>query len=540
MAKESNATAVTEHTRLSILWATLVLLCSIQLCTSMDGAVLSNATSALVSDFGASIAKIQITNTVYPLTAGAFMIISGLLGLIVGWNILLNIGLVILTVGEITAYLSSNIDVLTYVARFLTGLGASAAIPAVLALITSLYGARLRIIAFSAIAATNGLATAFGPIVGGLIIVHFGWRAAFLLLAVLFGASLLCSMFIPRAQKQQNAYQFDNCGSILVVIALTLFCFGLLQINQWGLIYAYHPTIQIMGFSPCLPLITCGIVLFLLFLYGEKKREKNGLSVILPSVLLNTPQTMAGLYLTGLTFFLLGGLSFLLVAFMQMVIGYNPVHTGIALVPLASGMLIFSLGTSCMLKTQYPRLTCRIGVAVTSLSYLIICVGIQETSISWLFLLGLFFSGAGLGFIASQSSVAITLAVPEGYAEQSAGVQGSVRNIGQALGVACVGLLFISILSHTIREKSTVSTELTVEVKQKTALMRSVPLLSDKEVSSILEKMHITGEDAADLVDINSSSRLIAMRASLLFLTIVTLLFWRRTRDLPQQISNAG
>lgn len=516
------------------LWLTLALLCVVQLCTSMDNAVLGNATSTLVKDFNSSIAMIQITNTIYPLTAGAFMIISGLLGMVIGWNILLSAGLFILTIGEIIACLSPNILVFTYIARFCIGVGASASIPAVLAIITSMYKNKHQAIAFSAIAATNGFATAFGPIVGGFVIVYWSWRIAFLLLAVFFCIAFICSLLIPKLPKHIKIPGFDLPGSILITISLALFCFGILQINHWGLLKPHH--INIMGFSPCLPLIIIGILLFLLLLSIEKRRETMKLTTVLPSILLNTPQVNAGIYMTGLIFFVLGGLAFLLVTFVQIVMGYNAIHTGILLLPLASGILIFSLGVSCLLKVQYPQLVCRLGICTAAISCYIIGVGIQQTSISAHLLFGLFTIGVGLGLIASQANIAITFAIPKEYAEQSAGIQGAIRNIGQAIGVTSVGLVLIITLSSTIKTKLSMDHELTLDTQNKISVADNITFLSDERTMEVLEKMKIPEEQRINLIKINAISRLIAIRVSLSFLAFILLIAMTKTCKLPRKL----
>lgn len=519
------------------LWSTLILLCCVQLGTTADNAVLSNATRALVSSFHVSISTIQVANAIYPLTAGALMIAFGLLGLIVGWKRLLVSGLAVLTISEVVAFASPNITVFSYGARLLTGVGASMAIAAVLGLIASIYTGKHQAIAFSAIAGANGIATALGPIVGGGVIVYMGWRIAFLLLAIFFGCLFVCSLFITKPQKSSTTKRcFDFFGTVLIAISLVLFCGGLLQVNEWGAFIAKDPKMEILGLSPCIPLICGGLLFFWLFNGWEKRREKRGHAVLLPGIFLKTPAVRSGLYMTSLIFIIFGSFTFLIVTFLQMVVDYNAIQTGIVLIAFAVGMLLFSLGTSFVLKTPRPRLICRLGIIIAAISCLCIAIGMQRTATNWLFLVGLFVAGAGSGLIASQASIVITFSVPKEYAEQSSGIQGTMRNVGQAIGIACIGLVLIMSLSYSIKSQSAVTLYLSKDVKDEVALVKNISFISNKRVDAILTQALIPETQKKELIKINEISRLIAARTSLLFLTLLMLLFLLGTNGLPKKI----
>ena len=94
-----------------------------QIGTSADNSVLSVATNSLISVLNASMNDIQLANMVYSLCAGAFMIVGGMLGIIIGWNKNFRIGASLVLVGEVILAISQNIETFTWGGRLVVGLG---------------------------------------------------------------------------------------------------------------------------------------------------------------------------------------------------------------------------------------------------------------------------------------------------------------------------------------------------------------------------------------------------------------------------------
>lgn len=516
-------------------FAPLLLLCLVQMGASADSSVLINATSSLLTNFQATVAQIQIANAMYPLIASALMIISGFVGLMIGWKPLLQLGLLVFTAGEALAAFSPNMQVFIYGARALTGLGASIAIPGVLGLIPSLYQGRQQVIAFSAIAAANGIASAAGPIISGAIIVAYGWRQAFLVLAVLFALCLLGSVVVKTTKKvTAQIPKFDILGAFLIILALFAMISGLLTISEWGFIFPIHTNIAFFGLSPSLFLIMFGMLVFWLFLHWQEHIEEAGKPTLLPSMFLKNAQVRAGLYLTALIFFAIGSISFLIITFLQVVIGLNALQTGLIFAVYAVGMVVFALEAPVMLKKYSPRALCRSGIFLLIISCFMMIIGLQSSSTNFLLLIGLFLSGSGCGLVASQSSVVITVAIPEHHAEQSGGIQGTMRNLGQAVGVALSGIILITSLTTAVKTNIKVSNNFTQADKQQVQLIRNVPFLSTDQVETILEKRPMSETTRQHLIEINEKSRLLAARSATLFLAFIFFLFLFPTKDLPK------
>jgi MFS family permease len=470
----------------------------------------------------------------YPLIASALMIISGFIGLMIGWKPLLQIGLLVLTAGEALAAWSPNMQVFTYGARVLTGVGASMAVPGMLGLIPGLYRGRSQVIAFSAIAAANGIASALGPIASGAIIVTFGWRLAFLVLALLFALSLCGSIVIKTVPKPLKIPKFDLIGAALIIIAMLTMISGLLTVSEWGFIFPMKPPFTLFGLSPSLFFMMFGVMMFWLFLRWQEHIEFSGKPTLLPSLFLRNLQVRAGLYLTALIFLAIGSISFLIITFLQVVVGLNAMQTGLIFAVYAVGMVIFALQAPVLFKRFSPRTLCRAGIFMLVLSCFMMIVGLQSSSTNPFLLVGLFISGAGCGLVASQSSTVITMAIPEHDAEQSGGIQGTMRNLGQAVGVALSGIILIMSLTSAVKTHTRVSDTLSVEAKQQVQLITNVPFLSDEQVNAILDKQTISPQERAALITVNEKSRLLAARSATLFLAFIFFLFLFPTKHLPK------
>ncbi len=515
-------------------WAPLILLCIIQMGATADSSVLITATSALLESMKTTVSYIQIANAIYPLVASSLMIICGFIGLIIGWRRVLRIGLLILACGEILAAFSPNMFIFTYVARVLTGIGASVAIPGMLGLIPGTYHGREQAIAFGAIAASNGLASAIGPVVGGAIIVGFGWQWAFVSLGLLFLLSLFASVIIKPLPVTEKRPHFDIVGAVLIIAAMFLVISGLLTINEWGFIKPVAPPFMVFDLSPSPFFIVLGLFIFWLFLHWQEHIENQGKMAFLPAIFLNNRQVRSGLFLMLLIFLSIGGFFFLIITYLQVVIGLDAVRSGFVLSVFALGMVLFAIGTPLLLKNASPRLICRLGIITLVLSCIIIAYGLESMAINPLLLLGLFFAGSGCGLVASQSSIVITSAIPEHYAQQSGGVQGTMRSLGQAVGVALSGVILITFLTAAVKTTAKVSPYISAAARHQVQLVSNVPFISNQQVETILKKAKLPDKQRQALIDLNEHSRLFAARITTLSIGLMAFLFLFTTKHLPR------
>jgi MFS family permease len=506
-------------------WYTLTIICLAQILCVSDNAIMFNSLSSLVISFHSHVAAMQLANTIYPLIAGALMLSGGLLGLKIGWKKLLCIGLLILVVGETAATLSPNVLFFTWGARVLAGLGASLTIPAVIGLIPATYQGKDLVIGFGAIGAAVGVASILGPIGGGWLIDSFGWRVAFLVLAISICIVFLAALRIEKKTQQKINVKFDFLGTILFVPSMILITIGLTKIGIWS-------------FEKIIPCVTIGIIILALFVVYEFKLEKKREIVLFPSIFLKSKQARDGLVMTAMIFFISGGMSFALTTYLQVVLGYNALITGLVLAVNALGIILFSIGTPLVVENINPRIACQISVLLVFASGLLIAFGIDPSALCVLFFVGIFMAGTAVGLLSSQAGVIVTSSISGDYAAQSGGIQGSMRNIGQAIGITFIGIVMVHALTLSVKGNAVKDPAIQIQTKHSIQLMKSVSFVTNKQLEKYLSKAHLSEKAKNNIIYVNSKSRLKALRVTFISFAVISLLFMFFTFKLPVSFDN--
>lgn len=522
-----------------IKWLALAVLVLAQIGASADNSVLSVSTASLIESLNANLNDIQLANIVYSLTAGSLMIVGGMMGLIIGWNLNFRIGAILFAVGELVVALSTNIELFTWVGRVGAGLGASLMIPSVLGLIAGLYKGKDRAFAFGAIGAATGFAVVLGPTVAGFLIEMFNWRVAFGFMGFYFVIVAVGSFFITKVPKPTKKFRFDFAGAGLGIVGLVMFIIGISKIPSWGLFTPITPpviggnTFTLFGISPALPIAILGLIVLVVLFFVEREVEKKHGDVMIPSSFLKTPQVRNGLYLTAMLFLCFGAAFFLIVTYMQLVAGFSAILTGVAMAAMAVPMIAFSTGVPKFLPNVSPKLISRIGVFLASVSTIPMAMSLQTGGVNISLYIGLFFFGSGQGLVASQSANVIATAVNDRDAQQSGGIQTTTRNIGQAIGVAVLGTVMIFSLTGSLQNKVSDSDAVAAESQQFIEQQTSIPFTSDANFKEMISTEIKDEEQIETVLKLYTQTRKESVALSMYILGAVIMLFMFGTRSLP-------
>lgn len=478
-----------------------------QIGTSGDNSVLTVATASLLASLNATMSDIQLANIIYSLCAGCLMIVGGMVGLIVGWKKTFRIGAAMCAVGELVVAFSGNIFMFTWGGRLLVGIGASFLIPSVLGLIPGLYQGNDRAFAFGAIGAATGIASCLGPIAAGFLIDTFDWRIAFSCMAVYFTIVFVGSLLVGDVPLPEQKVRFDLKGTVVAVAGLFLLIIGISKIPVWGLIDPIAPPViggsplVLFGMSPALFIALLGLITLVLLVRIERNVEKTYGSCLIPSSFLTTPQVRSGLYLTAMLFLCFGGSFFLVITYLQLVAGFSAIMTGIAMSAMAIPMAL----------------------------------SLNPYGVNWLMYVGLFFFGAGQGFVASQSSNIIAGAVNARDAQQSSGIQTATRNVGQAIGVAILGVVMLFSITGTFKDAALSSADLSSTSKAVISEQASIGFMPDAAFAKYIADKAANADDAAVLTAINRGTRQNSTQLGLYVLGFICALFWLSTGPLPNE-----
>ncbi|WP_438468510.1 MFS transporter [Vibrio vulnificus] len=495
-------------------WFPLLVLLAAQFSTMADNAGLAISTDALIALHGATMPQIQMSNAMYPLIAGAGMIAGGLIGLIIGWKRQMIIGAGMLAVASFGAAFAPNMEILNYGARVGAGLGACLLIPAVLANVAGIYKGKDQAIAFSAIAALVGLASAVTPLLFGFILDIASFQVAFTCLGIYCLLVMLGSMKLPVLDSSPFQGKLDTMGIALAGIGLLCFVTGLLKISEWGLI-APLTDFTVLGISPAIPTVLLGAAILKTLMVWERRFEAKGGTPLLPSSYVKNPQVIVGLVLCATIFLLFGATGFINVSYMQLVAGMSAFSSGLALCAFALGMMIGSLGAPAKLAHLTCQRICQLGFIVAAIGTGLMFLGFTTEGITFWQYISLTIFGTGAGLLASQASIVVTSALSEREAQQSGGIQATSRNVGQAFGVAILGSVMLFSLTGAIKANVSAHDALSAETKQIIIEQPSLPFVSNAMAIDLMENLIVDKEEQQIVLEVMAESRLQSVQYAL-------------------------
>lgn len=311
-------------------------------------------------------------------------------------------------------------------ARVVQGAGGAAMMATTLALISATYHGRQRGIAFGVWGGVNGAAAAIAPVLGGLLTEQLHWRAIFL---VNLPISLAAAWLTARAVKESRLPgegRPDWAGMVTFTVAAGALTYGLIEAGQHG--WAAAPTLVPLG-SAAVALVA--------FLVVERRSARpmldlrlfadRSFSGIMAGAGLLMPAAFACLAFTSL--------------WLQGDLKLGPVLAGVALSPMAATSLVVSVAASRLFPGLSPRAAVGGGLLLIAAGAFL--QGLLGPDSAWTTLApGLVVTGVGVGLaIPSLSSAAMAFAPPP-RAGMAAGAVNTVRQLGYALGIAALGLLY--------------------------------------------------------------------------------------------------
>ena len=485
----------------------IVILILAQMGATGDNGALSLAATALTTDLGATTSDIQLANMIYPLVGGSFMIAGGLAGTLIGWRKTFRIGASLAAVGEVALALSPNMTVFIWVGRVLVGLGASFLIPSLLGIIPFIYHGSNRTVAFGCIGAASGLSAVL-PLILGVVMQTAGMRVTFFVLAAYFVGVAALSLGLPKIEQPHEKSHFDAIGVALAASGFFFVLIGLSSISTWGLIEPLRTApFTLFGISPALPLVALGIVVLVLLVVVEGKEEKRYSLVVLPRSFITTPQVLAGLVANALMFFFMGAQSILMAPYLQLVAEWTPIEVGT--ISIATGVPTFALalGIPKLFPKANPRHVIQLGyvamaVALGIMAFSVTLDGASRVGVY----LGAFMAGVGAGTVSSHASNVVALAVSDRDASQSGGIQSTMRNVGQALGVALLGAVLIFGISSTLRNEMAADSSISSDVAQQVSEL-TINLNSNTAFEDEIANIKMSDAERTTLVDLEAQAR---------------------------------
>jgi EmrB/QacA subfamily drug resistance transporter len=427
-------------------WFALALLCVTQFVVVLDIAVVNVALPSIQTDLGFSQENLQWVISAYSLVFGGFLLLGGRLADILGRRGVFMAGLVIFSVGSLLCGLSWS-DESLIAARALQGLGAATITPSALSILTTTFTeGRERNIALGAWGAVGGVGAAAGVLMGGILTDLLSWEWIFFVNVPVGIVALALAPVLLRESRDAHGQSHDVPGAVLVTSGLVLLVLGVTQGRQWEWLSAR--TIGVFAAS--------AVLLALFALWEQRQREP-----LVPFSIFRL-QTLTA---ANVAMFIMGTALFsmflMLTLYMQQVLGYSPIQTGLAYLAVAGTAVIWANVAAAAVNKVGVKPALILGMSLLTVGL----VYFTQVSVGGSYWADLFPGFLVLGLAIPFAFVPITIAALAGTKPQEAGLASGLVNttqqIGGAVGIAILSTIAVSTTDDAVADGTAVPTALT-------------------------------------------------------------------------------
>jgi EmrB/QacA subfamily drug resistance transporter len=415
---------------------TLALLCSIAFLDFVDASITNVALPSIRHSLHFSVEGLQWIPSAYLLTYGGFMLLGGRLADLFGRRRVLAGGIVVIGISSLVGGFAQSAGVLVG-ARLAQGLGAALTLPAALSILTTKFAeGKDRNTALGAWGGTGGLASAAGVLLGGLLVEGPGWRW------VMFVNPIACALvlvplfrLVDGERGRRRLANFDALGAVLVTGGMLLLVYALVKapVVGWG-------TARTIGE------LAGALALLAAFVLNELRQRSplaplsifriNGLGFS------NVTQLVAFAGFLALFFFL--------TLYMQNVLGYSAIQTGLAYLPLCFAVAVSAGISSQLLSRVGTRPVIVVGAVVAAGGlYWLSRIPVDGSYVADL-LPGLLVLALGAGGVFVGVTTAANAGVPADKAGLAAALLNASQQLGGALGLAIFSAVSTSRTNHLL------------------------------------------------------------------------------------------
>ncbi|CAL9305065.1 MFS transporter [Streptomyces sp. SudanB182_2057] len=404
-------------------WLILGVICLAQLTVLLDNTVLNVAIPSLTRELHATTSDIQWMINAYSLVQSGLLLTAGSAADRYGRKKMLITGLVLFGAGSLVAGLAGSTAQLI-AARAGMGIGGALLMTTTLAVAMQIFAPEEQAKAIGIWSAVNALGFAGGPLIGGFVLDHFWWGAIFLINLPVAALAVVAVVILVPESKNPRGDRPDLIGAVLSTIGMASLVYAI--ISGPG-----H------GWTSARVLVTAVVAVLVLgaFAWWESRTEEPMLDIHF----FRDRRFTGAVAGAVLIVFGMGGALFLLTQHLQFVLGYEPLEAGLRTAPLA--LTVVALNFSGLSAKWAARLGTPASIALG-----MVCMSAGLVSIAELdsggyagTLIGLLLIGAGCAVANPAMAHAIMSAIPPEKAGVGAGINGTLAEFGNGLGVAVLG-----------------------------------------------------------------------------------------------------
>src|SRR5262245_50763565 len=402
-------------------WLALALLATVQFMVVLDIAIVNVALPSIQADLGFSQENLQWVISAYALMFGGFLLLGGRAADLLGRRRLFIGGLALFSVASLFSGLAWSDEALI-IARGFQGLGAAVITPAALSiLMTTFAEGKERNVALGVWGAVGAFGAVAGVLLGGILTDLLSWEWVFYINVPVGLAAMALAPVLLQESRDTAAKTFDALGAVLVTAGLVTLVYGITQApnNGWG-------SAETIG------LFAVAGVLLAAFVGWELRASEPLMPFSIFRVRTVAAANIAGLILGTATF----SMFLMLTLYMQDVLGYSPLKTGVAYLAVAVTAIVWSTVAAQLVNRVGVKPVIVAGMTLLTAGLLFFTqVSVGGSYVSDL-LPGFLLIGAGLGFSFVPISIAALAGIQANEAGLASGLFNTSQQIGGALGIA--------------------------------------------------------------------------------------------------------
>ncbi|MEN8198785.1 MAG: MFS transporter [Thermodesulfobacteriota bacterium] len=402
--------------------------------STMDSSMINVALPSIMRSFGTTLPRTEWVVLIYLLTITVSLLFWGRIGDLLGKGTVYLSGMLVFGVGSLACYGAGTLGQLICF-RFFQALGASMMMAMGPAIIKMVFPLKQLGMALGLIGVATSIGLMSGPVISGMLIENYSWRAIFLVTVPVSVGLFLPGWYSLRpllsgpGRKRIN-HPFDWPGMLLWSTVLTLIV----------LLSTHHRPV-----SPLLPLSE--IILLFLFLFLFIKAETANPAPLFPVELFRRQRFFIGIVCAALSFAVLFVVLILIPFYLDYILNLSPGVIGLVMMAVPISVFLVSPLAGFLYNRIGARLLTTGGLTIASLAMFLLSFLSPETTplgVAW----RLAVLGAGQALFLSPNSTAILEQVGHDQAGVSSGMLATARNLGMLLGVSLAGLLFGLIFSQ--------------------------------------------------------------------------------------------
>lgn len=400
--------------------AILVLVCVAQFMVIVDETIVNVALPSIATDLRFSESGLSWVANAYILTFGGFLLVGGKVADVLGRRRVFLASTVAFGLTSLACALAPSANALV-IARAVQGIAAAFMSPSALGILLATFrGDQERSRALGIWAALAGLGAAMGLLMGGAL-VELDWRWVFWInLPIALATTVAVLRVVPDQASEDARGAPDLTGAMLATAALLLLVYTVVETNEHG----WGSTRTVGGLAVAVLLFTTFVV-----------RERRAREPLVPNALLRIRRVVAANALAMLVASGLLAMFFFLTLYMQVVLGYSALQTGVAYLPFSAGVAIASGAATKLLERSSPGPLLIAGPLIGAIGLWLMSRLEPTSSYSSHLLPALVIVGVGLGMTLVPTTFAATEDVDVRDSGVASGLLTTSQQIGAALGI---------------------------------------------------------------------------------------------------------